>query len=35
VKQGFELDDFARAKITITTDELLAERGDVTELGLV
>ena len=35
VKPGFELDDFARGKIAITADELLAERGDVTELGLV
>ncbi|MGD0053991.1 MAG: malate dehydrogenase [Acidimicrobiales bacterium] len=35
VKEGFELDDFAREKITVTTDELLAEREDVIALGLV
>ena len=29
VIQGFELDDFAKAKIKVTTDELLAERADV------
>ena len=26
---GFALDDFAQAKIKLTTDELLAERADV------
>jgi malate dehydrogenase len=35
VKTGFELDDFARDRIKITADELLAERDDVTQLGLV
>ena len=29
VAEGFELDDFAKEKIKITTDELLAEREDV------
>jgi malate dehydrogenase len=32
VLQGFELDDFAKSKIKITTDELLAERNDVKAL---
>ena len=29
---GFELDEFAKSKIKITTDELLAERNDVADL---
>jgi len=32
VIEGFELDEFAKSKIKITTDELLAERADVAEL---
>src|SRR5204863_6980308 len=32
VIQGFELDEFAKSKIKITTDELLGERSDVAEL---
>ena len=32
VKEGFELDDFAKEKIKVTTDELLSEREDVASL---
>ena len=32
VIEGFKLDDFARSKIAITTDELVAERSDVADL---
>ena len=32
VIEGFQLDEFAKSKIKITTDELLAERSDVAEL---
>jgi malate dehydrogenase len=32
VAEGFELDDFAKEKIKITTDELVAERNDVASL---
>lgn len=32
VAEGFELDDFAKEKIKITTDELLAERNEVAAL---
>jgi malate dehydrogenase len=32
VVQGFELDEFAKGKIKVTTDELLAERNDVKDL---
>ena len=35
VVEGFELDDFAKAKITITTDELVSERDEVRSLGLI
>jgi len=35
VKEGFELDAFAKERIKITTDELLSERDDVRELGLI
>jgi malate dehydrogenase len=35
VVEGFTRDDFATERITITTDELLAERNDVKELGLI
>ncbi len=35
VKEGFAIDEFAAQKIKLTTDELLAERGDVKELGLI
>ena len=33
--EGFAHDDFATERIGITTDELLAERNDVKELGLI
>jgi hypothetical protein len=35
VVEGFAHDDFAIDRIKITTDELLAERNDVKELGLL
>src|ERR1700749_3412656 len=35
VVEGFARDDFATERIAITTDELLAERDDVQELGLI
>jgi malate dehydrogenase len=35
VKEGFEFDAFAKERIKITTDELLSERDDVRELGLI
>ncbi len=35
VKEGFVHDEFATERIKITTDELLAERNDVKELGLI
>jgi malate dehydrogenase len=35
VVEGFAHDDFATERIAITTDELLAERNDVKELGLL
>jgi malate dehydrogenase len=35
VKEGFVSDDFARGRIKVTTDELLAERDDVQSLGLI
>jgi malate dehydrogenase len=35
VKEGFELNDFARQRIAITTDELVAERDEVRSLGLI
>jgi malate dehydrogenase len=35
VVEGFEHDDFAKERIKITTDELLAERDDVKGLGLI
>jgi len=35
VKESFERDDFANEKIRITTDELLAERDEVRNLGLI
>ncbi|HUX04326.1 MAG TPA: malate dehydrogenase [Acidimicrobiales bacterium] len=35
VKEGLELNEFAQAKIKITTDELIAERDEVRALGLV
>jgi malate dehydrogenase len=35
VKEGFNLDDFAKDRIKITTDELLGERDDVKKLGLI
>jgi len=35
VLEGLEHDDFARERIAATTEELLAERNDVRELGLI
>jgi malate dehydrogenase len=35
VAEGFEHDDFAKERIAITTEELLGERNDVQELGLI
>jgi len=35
VKEGFELNDFAKEKVKITTDELIAERDEVRALGLI
>lgn len=35
VVEGFTHDDFAKERIKITTDELLAERNDVKQLGLI
>ncbi len=35
VKDGFVHDEFARAKVAATTDELVGEREDVTKLGLI
>jgi malate dehydrogenase len=35
VKEGFELNDFAKERIAITTDELVAERDEVRNLGLI
>ena len=32
VVEGFEIDDFARSKIAITTEELIGERNDVADL---
>ena len=35
VAEGFTHDEFATERIKVTTDELLAERSDVEELGLL
>jgi len=35
VEEGVALDDFAKAKIKITTDELISERDEITGLGLI
>ncbi len=35
VKEGFVSDDFAKARIAVTTDELIAERDEVQALGLI
>jgi malate dehydrogenase len=35
VKEGFDVDDFAKERIKITTDELLSERDEVGSLGLI
>jgi len=35
VAEGFAHDEFATERITVTTEELLAERNDVKELGLI
>jgi malate dehydrogenase len=35
VVEGFELNDFAKGKIAVTTDELVSERDEVRSLGLI
>jgi hypothetical protein len=35
VTDGFDLNDFAKAKIAATTDELISERDEVRSLGLI
>ena len=35
VEEGVALDDFAKARIKITTDELISERDEITSLGLI
>jgi malate dehydrogenase len=35
VKEGFAIDDFAKGRIQVTTDELMAERDEVRALGLI
>ena len=35
VKEGFGIDDFAKDRIKITTDELMSERDEVRSLGLI
>ena len=35
VKEGVELDEFAKTRIAITTDELISERDEVQSLGLI
>jgi len=35
VKEGFEIDEFAKERIKVTTDELIAERDEVRALGLI
>ncbi len=35
VKDGFDINDFAKDRIKVTTDELLAERDEVRALGLI
>ena len=35
VKEGFEIDGFAKERIQATTDELLGERDEVRALGLI
>ena len=35
VKAGVQLDEFANARIKITTDELISERDEITALGLI
>ncbi len=35
VAENFEHDDFARQRIAVTTEELISERNDVRELGLI
>jgi len=35
VKEGFGLDDFAKGRIKITSDELVSERDEVRSLGLI
>jgi len=35
VAEGFVHDEFAQGRIAVTTEELLGERNDVRELGLI
>ena len=35
VKEGFAMDDFAKERIKVTTDELISERDEVRALGLI
>jgi len=35
VKEGFDIDEFAKDRIKVTTDELIAERDEVRALGLI
>jgi malate dehydrogenase len=35
VKEGFDIDGFAKERIQITTDELVTERDEVRALGLI
>ena len=35
VKEGFEINDFAKERIAITTEELVGERDEVRTLGLI
>ena len=35
VKEGFDVDEFAKDRIKITTDELMSERDEVRSLGLI
>ena len=35
VAENFEHDDFAQQRIAVTTEELISERNDVRELGLI
>jgi malate dehydrogenase len=35
IVQGLDISDFSQSRITASTDELVAERDAVTELGLI